>query len=98
ENGIQQLIWGVQVTGTVKSAIELGLFDALSNSPGASAETLARTISADARGTRILLDATAAIDLVVGEGGGYRLTPTGEQYFVSKSPRYVGDLMQLLGT
>ncbi|MGK3965198.1 methyltransferase [Sorangium sp. So ce118] len=98
QSNIQRLVWSLQIAGVVKSAIELKLFDALSESPGATSGALAQAIGADARGTRVLLDAVAAIDLVVKEGEGYRLAPEAEQHMVSKSQGYVGDQLQLLST
>ncbi|XYH93743.1 methyltransferase [Sorangium sp. So ce1128] len=98
QNNIQHLVWGLQIAGVIKSAIELRLFDVLVESPGAACDAVARRIGADARGTRILLDAVAAVDLVVEVDGGYRLTPAGERYMVSTSPSYVGDQILLLST
>src|SRR5688572_21042541 len=98
ENAPQQLIWGLQIAGIVKAAIELKLFDLLADSPGVTAENAANALRISERGARVLLDALSAVEFVCREGQGYRLVPESEPYLVRKSPRYVGHMVQLFST
>src|SRR5262245_33031978 len=61
------------------AGVEIGLFDALAEGP-ARAEDLATKLGAQDTSLRRLLDACAALGLVVAEDGRHRLTPATETY------------------
>jgi len=65
----------------VGTAIRLGLFDAIAGG-STSAEALAETVGADARGLRVLLDALAIIGFISAEGDELKLTPVPETFLV----------------
>ena len=70
------------------SAAELDLFSILARTPLA-ANDLAEKIGADARALAVLLDALAALDLLVKEGGVYRTAPSASPFLVGGAPSSV---------
>ncbi len=78
---IFEALQGFQVTAVVGTAIRLGLFDAIAGG-STSAEALAETVGADARGLRVLLDALAIIGFISAEGDELKLTPVPETFLV----------------
>lgn len=71
------------------TAAELNLFTLLAGAPG-TAESLADRLHADLRGLTILLDALAAMDLIVKrEDGAYQTSPEAAAFLNDKSPRSV---------
>lgn len=71
---LSQVMRSYQHACILLAAAEVDLFTILAKAP-VSAESAASAAGADPRGTRILLDALAAIDLVVKEGNLYRAAP-----------------------
>lgn len=71
------------------TAVRLGLFTHVAEG-AMTADEVARAASSSPRGTRMLLDALAALGLLTKEGGGYALTPPARQYLVRTGPDYVG--------
>ncbi|MGE5855033.1 MAG: methyltransferase [Syntrophaceae bacterium] len=70
------------------SAAEMNLFTLLEEEPS-SAENLAGRLHADPRGMTILLDALAAMGLLVKEAGTYRTAPAAAPFLSDQSPRSV---------
>ena len=71
---IMRMIQGLQATAILKTGVELGIFDRISE--GASdVSSVAAAIGASERGTRILLDGLAAYGLLETADGAYRLSP-----------------------
>ena len=68
---------------------QMGIFVCLHQKRAADAMTVAEACGLDLRGTRLLLEACAALELVNKEGGLYRNTPEAEMFLVPGSP---GDL------
>jgi predicted O-methyltransferase YrrM len=68
------------------TAIELDLFTAVGD--GATAEDVSRRIGTSVRGTRLLLDAVAAMGGLTKTGATYRNTPETRRYLVAGSPEY----------
>ena len=91
---IIRLLQGYQTTAIVRAGITLGMFAHLAGG-AADATTVAQAIGADARGTRILLDALTALGLLRRQGQTYGLTPAAETYLVPDRPTYLGDLIHL---
>ena len=88
------MIQGLRTTAIIRAGVQLGVFDHISrgaNQPGA----IASAIGADERGTRILLDALAALGLLDADGT-YRLSPTASAFLVSSSPTYLGGMVDIM--
>ncbi|GGX79923.1 class I SAM-dependent methyltransferase [Streptomyces minutiscleroticus] len=84
----------VRKTGVLRAGVDLKVFDALADGP-ADAETVATACTADPRGTRILLNALAAIGLLEADQDLYTLAPGAERILVSTHPEYYGDAVRL---
>lgn len=87
---ILQLMQANQATAVLKTAIDLGVFRALTNGPH-SAATVAETIGCPARSTAILLDSLAILGMVVRRETTYELTPLTRSFLVPGEPTYLGD-------
>jgi len=94
---IFQMINGFQVSGILRSAIELKVFDQLADG-GADAVGVATAVGADARGVRILLDALAALGLVENGVGRYRNSVLANTFLVSRQPTFIGGLARVFAS
>lgn len=72
---LMQMIQGLRVTAILQAGVQLGIFDQIATGSG-QASSLAAAIDADERGTRILLNALAALGLL-DTTEGYRPHPAG---------------------
>jgi SAM-dependent methyltransferase len=90
---VMQALVGYQVTAILKTAVSLGVFDALTQC--GDAEAVAKAVDADPRGTRILLEALAALGFVDSRNGGYALTPVAETFLVTTGPAYLGGMTNI---
>jgi hypothetical protein len=79
---------------TLLSAVELGVFDALSEGP-ANLDAARARLGLHARSARDFLDALVAMKLLEREGGLYRNTPETEFFLVRAKPSYVGGLLEM---
>ena len=68
------------------TASDLGVFARLAELGSADAPSLATALNLDARGTRLLLDACVALDLLRKEGDSYANTPESALFLVPGSP------------
>ncbi|MFC1814656.1 methyltransferase dimerization domain-containing protein [Thermodesulfobacteriota bacterium] len=68
------------------AASDLGSFGKLAQLDRADADTLARELKLDPRGTRLLVDACVAVDLLAKEGEMYRNTPESGAFLLPGSP------------
>jgi C-methyltransferase len=93
---IMQALQGFQVSAILMTGLELGVFDQIAKGED-DPESIARTIGADERGTRILLDALAAVGFLSPNDGRYGLTPVADAFLVSDSPAYLGGMANILG-
>jgi ubiquinone/menaquinone biosynthesis C-methylase UbiE len=75
------------------TAIDLGIFDALATLKKADYQSVSHQCSLDPRGTRLLLDACAALDLIIKDGDLYTNSPDSAVFLVSGSP---GNLSQAI--
>ncbi|PZS19426.1 MAG: methyltransferase [Pseudonocardiales bacterium] len=91
---LMQMIQGLQVTAILRAAIQLGIFDQIANGNG-QAGSIAVEVGADERGTRILLDALAALGLL-NSTDGYRLTPLADNFLVTSRPGYLGGMFNIM--
>jgi SAM-dependent methyltransferase len=76
----------------VISASRLGIFDMLAAKPR-SARSLARSAGYDLRAAGIILDALAAMGLVVKRAGTYRCAAVARRCLVSGGPEYMGNMI-----
>src|SRR5256885_2177695 len=77
---------GFRRSKTMFAALELGLFERLSHSPG-RAEDLAREKGLNADATQRLLDACVGMDLLAKKDGLYSNLPVAATYLVRSSPQ-----------
>ena len=75
------------------AAAQLDVFSALADE-AQSAPQVAGRIGATERGTRMLLDALTAMQLIAKDAGRYRLRPLSQRYLVRHSPDYLGALFE----
>lgn len=81
---LTQTVRGYQESRVILTAIELDIFSAVGN--GAAAAQVAEKIQADARATAMLLDALAAMDLLVKSGDSYANSPVAARFLASGGP------------
>jgi predicted O-methyltransferase YrrM len=76
-------------TGALKAAIDLGVFNAIGNTPSTSAEVAGRCKCPE-RGIRILCDNLVILGFITKEGDKYALTPDTALFLTEGSPAYIG--------
>lgn len=91
---LMQMIQGLQVTAILRAGVQLGIFDLIANGND-QANSIAATIGADEHGTRILLDALAALGLLE-RTDGYQLTRLADAFLVTNRPSYLGGMVNIL--
>jgi len=84
-----------QRTATIKAAIELDVFGAMSGAP-APVEIIAAHCHASPRGIRILCDYLTVLGFLTKSGGQYALTPDSAVFLNRKSPAYSGGTLEFL--
>lgn len=89
-----QMMQGLHVTGILQAGVELGIFDQIA-AGNRQAATIASALNADPRGTRILLDALAALGLLERHDD-YQLAPLAETFLVTGRSSYLGDMVKIL--
>src|SRR5205823_14736900 len=77
-------VFAYQKTSAVKAAVELDLFSAI-GAGADSVDTLSARVNAAPRGVRILCDYLTVQDLLVKDGGRYRLTPSSSVFLDRRS-------------
>ncbi|HLN85034.1 MAG TPA: methyltransferase, partial [Candidatus Limnocylindrales bacterium] len=77
----------------VHTAVELKIFDALSDSPK-SAKLLARESNLDPPATELLLNALTALKLIHKKADEFSLAKIAEQYLITSAPQYVGGMIR----
>lgn len=92
-----QMMLAYKKTAVVRTAIELGIFGSLADGP-ATARTVAAAKGLDERGTRLLLNALAAIGLLDAVGEQYQLTSGAATHLVPGHPGYVGGMAKVLAS
>ncbi len=86
-------IWVAGSFEEVRLASTLGIFEALKNGPKSSS-AIANEIKADARGTRLLLDALVPLGYLKERNGHFSTTPVYKSFF-SDSPAKMNDIFEL---
>lgn len=77
----------------LSAAVQLDLFSHIAQGSHRTAE-IAKAAGASERGTRMLLDALAGLQLLVKGADSYELTPFAENFLVRSSPSYLGSMME----
>lgn len=95
--GLLDMLQGVRRAGVLRAAVKLGVFDGLADGP-ADPAALAAARGLSERGVRILLNALAAIGLVVPVGDRFALADGAAELLVTTSPQYFGNAMKLAGS
>ena len=93
-DAVMQLGFGYWGFKTLLSAVELGLFTELSNSP-ANAETLRSRLGLHARSARDFFDALVALGMLERDRDLYRNTPATETFLVRGKISYLGGLLEM---
>ena len=75
----------------LETAVTLGIFDLLDKHPLSLADVAAQ-LETSPRGTKAILNALVALDLLTRYGEHYALTGESEAYLVSTSPRFQGSM------
>jgi ubiquinone/menaquinone biosynthesis C-methylase UbiE len=91
---LMQMMQGMQATAILQAGIRLGVFDQIADGKD-DVTSIAAGIGADERGTRILLDALAALG-VLAKDGAYRLSPAADAFLVSGRPTYLGAMTDIM--
>ncbi|MBN1513223.1 MAG: methyltransferase domain-containing protein [Phycisphaerae bacterium] len=73
-DALMELMRGFQPACVLAAGAELGVFDALADGPASAADVASRT-NANPRAVIVLLDALAALDLLVKQGNTYAILP-----------------------
>jgi C-methyltransferase len=89
------MIQGLQVTAILEAAVQLGVFDRLAEGNNQAA-SIASAVGADERGTRILLNALAALGMLETADGTYSLSPLADAFLVSTRPTYLGGMLNIM--
>jgi C-methyltransferase len=87
---IFEMFHGLWVSGILKAAVELDVFTAIAEG-STTVEAIAAKIEASSRGTRILLNALGALDLVWKRKESYGLEPIADTFLVRGKEAYIGD-------
>ena len=77
---------------TLQAAVRLEIFTALADGP-ASATKVADLLQSDTRATGLMLDALAAMDLIIKEDTLYRNSTAAQNLLVLSSPQYMGHIL-----
>jgi len=93
---LMQMMRGIEITAILQASVRLGVFDRIAEG-ATTAAAVAAASSADERGVRILLDGLAALRLLETRDGGYALSPMADAFLVSRSPSYLGGMMEIMG-
>jgi C-methyltransferase len=91
------MIQGAQAAAVIRAGLEVGVFEALAAGRD-TAERVASGTGADVRGTRILLDALAALGLLVRHDGRWALSKVADAHLVEGRPAYLGGTARLFAS
>lgn len=94
---LYEMMQAYKTTSLLRTGIELGVFDSLAAGP-ADAATVAQRLGVHPRGSRILLNALAALELLQTDGDRFLLSPGAERHLVRNGPAYLGDMVRLIAS
>jgi ubiquinone/menaquinone biosynthesis C-methylase UbiE len=90
---IMEVMWANVPRQVLATAVDLGFFGHLAHGARTAAE-VAATAGVDERGTRIVLDALAALQFLTKTDSAYALTPETETFLVPGKDTYLGGMVQ----
>jgi ubiquinone/menaquinone biosynthesis C-methylase UbiE len=90
---IQQMWFSYAPSCVLSAAVQLDVFSHVAAGNGTAAE-VARAAGATERGTRMLLDALAGLELVSKRDDRYELRPLAAEYLVRDRPNYMGAVLE----
>ncbi|WP_218952014.1 class I SAM-dependent methyltransferase [Amycolatopsis anabasis] len=96
-HGLFQIMQAYKRTSLLRTGVELGVFNRLATGPSGAAE-VADALGLDPRGTRILLNALAAIHLVECDGSCYWLAPGADRLLAAGGAEFVGDMVRVFAS
>jgi 2-polyprenyl-3-methyl-5-hydroxy-6-metoxy-1,4-benzoquinol methylase len=91
---LMQMATGFQPSSIIRTALDMGVFENLDK----TADDIATAIEASPRGTRILLDALAALAVIHRRGDRYEHSEVSRMHLVSDSPAFVGGSIRLFSS
>ncbi|HYE77116.1 MAG TPA: methyltransferase [bacterium] len=91
---IMQLGMGFWASKALLTAVELGVFTALTRGP-ADAQTLGQRVGIHPRGARDFFDALVSLGMLDREGEVYRNTPETAHFLDRGKPSYIGGLLEM---
>lgn len=94
---LHSMMTAYKTTSLLKTGIELGIFEALSESSLGSAE-IARRLDLEPRSTILTLNALAALGLLRSGSGQWSLAPGVAELLVRSSPDYFGDMVHVISS
>jgi SAM-dependent methyltransferase len=86
-------MWSPMRLRVLLSALELGSFDAIADG-AITAALVAKKTKASLRGTTMLLEELAALELLKKSGDKFTLSPEADLYLVASKPTYMGGMLQ----
>lgn len=92
-----ETVMAYQKTAALRAAVELGVFTAIAAGADTAA-TLAAKTGAAPRGAEILADYLAVLGFLQKSGGRYSLTPSSAIFLDSRSPAYMGGVVDFLAS
>ena len=92
-----QMMQAYKETSLIKTGVELGVFDHLAGGP-LDVHAVSDAFGGDPRGTKILLNALAAIRVVETDGQRYWLAPGADELLVRDHPGFVGDMVHVFAS
>ncbi|MBV9013317.1 MAG: hypothetical protein JO272_14960 [Pseudonocardiales bacterium] len=95
---IMKLGMAFRSSKTLLSAVELGVFSALSGGSRLDAQTLRERVGLHPRGARDFFDALVALGMLEREEGRYANTPATELFLDRSKHSYVGDILEIENT
>lgn len=90
---ITQMAFSFVPSRILAAALELGIFDHIAGGRRTPAE-VAQAAAASERGTRMLLDSLAALELLAKRDGHYDLAPIAAEHLVRGRPGYAGSALE----
>lgn len=88
-----QAFYGMMASRTLMAGERLGVYRALADGP-TTVEPLAARLSLSPEGTRALLEALVACEVVERKRGRYQLAPRAKRWLDPRSPHYVGSFLE----
>jgi SAM-dependent methyltransferase len=93
-----QMMQAYKETSLIKTGMQLDLFDHLAEAGTMDVAAASLAIDSDPRGTKILLNALAALRVIETDGSHYWLARGADELLVRKSDAFVGDMVHVFAS